>query len=228
MQVINGETLDALNDSIKTLEGYYRDIRSFFEFVETRFQIPEYGCALRSIGKHDLFSNSSGFKLSDESAYPYYLWLPSWLGRFYVTASDELQAKGSSDDPVDVGPSRVMSFVWLWHGAGDAYVKDTNQPECWIGVTVPEPDSGAQTDDDVALTMFQQFRYERHPVESDQTGWIEGRFYPNSIGCNLSGKWSLRRIPLRNLTTFYEIEQQVVKPVGERHKAIMTPAVQDD
>lgn len=226
MPIISRETLDSLNNSIDILESYYRDVRAFFEFVENRFKIPEYGCALQSIAKHEFFSNSSGFKLSDESSYPYYLWLPSWLGRFYVGSGtsdrEGLSLQGQAETRL------VMSFVWLWHGTGDAYVKDTNEPECWIGVTVPVPDTETETHAKVALTIFQQFRSERNRIEAEDTGWIEGRFHPNSIGCNLSGVWSLKRIPLRSLTTFYEIEQHVVKPLGERHYSMMTPILQDD
>lgn len=209
MTGFNTATLDALNGAIEGLENYYAEIRAMFDFIETRFKIPEYGCALESIEQHDLFSNASGFKLSDDSDYPYYLWVPSWLGRFYVSRP----GKKKSADP--------LSFIWVWSGSGDAYVQDTFDPECWIGVTAPEDAGGRRPVGRIATTIFQQFRLERNgtDTDTDADGWINGRFHANDIGCDITGAWSIQRVPLRDLQTYYQIEKRVIRPLAEKHHA---------
>ncbi|MGY3677569.1 hypothetical protein [Streptomyces sp. TE33382] len=54
------------------LEQYFRDVRAFFEVLNVRFSIPEYGVSLRPIGGKALFSNANSYLLSDDSSYPFY------------------------------------------------------------------------------------------------------------------------------------------------------------
>lgn len=223
MAVIDTKNLDVLADSVRNLESFYKDLRSLFEFVETRFKIPEYGSALQSINKHEFHSNASGFKLSDDSDYPYYLWIPAWLGRFYVTAPP---AGTPANAPCpESSMAATISFVWVWHGSGDAYVEDQYEAECWIGVARPLSGDPGNSLDDLALTIFQQFRLERNSTETDEDGWIQGKFHANQIGCDLTGDWSIQRIPLREMQTYYQIEKRLIKPLAERHHASsMAPA----
>ena len=213
MTGFTAKTLDALNDAIGDLESYYSEVRSMFEFIETRFKIPEYGSALESIEQHNFFSNASGFKMSDDAPYPYYLWIPSWLGRFYVS---QVQAVDRATQNAAAYP---LSFIWVWTGSGDAYVEDTFDPECWIGVALPETTEDRITETDIAKTIFQQFRLEHNKTDTDDKGWINGCFHANQIGCDITGTWSVQRTPLRELQTFYQIETRVIRPIAEKHHA---------
>lgn len=221
MSVLRKKTIEKVSAAVNDLENYYKDIRALFEFIEIRFRLDEYGVKLKSLSDNELFSNASGFKLSDDSDYPFYLWIPSWLGRFYCEPNFGNEILGNSK----IGDVQVLSFVWLWHGSGDAYVNDTNTPECWIGVTAPESDNDNETVYEVADTIFKQFRVERTSIEKQGDGWIHGQFQPNSIGCNLSGEWFLKRVPMSELLTFYQIEQSIVKSIGEKHHELLNMAV---
>ena len=90
------------------------------------------GCGCALIAGNELFSNANSYLLSDDSSYPYYLWLPSWLGRFYIDA-DRIP-EGRRADDVRTADARHIAFVWPWLGFNDAYVKDAGEPECWFGV----------------------------------------------------------------------------------------------
>lgn len=220
MSVLNKDVINEVGNSIRGLENYYKDIRALFEFVEIRFKLDEYGVKLKTITGNKLMSNASGFKLSDDSDYPFYLWIPSWLGRFYCVPTGlnaEIPLPKTKLTEV-----KIISFIWIWNGFGDAYVEDKNESECWIGVAEPISDNPENTVEEVADTIFKQFRVERNSIEKQSDGWINGEFHPNSIGCNLSGKWYLKRIPLANLLTFYEIEQSIVRSIGEKHNELLS------
>jgi len=219
MSVISKKTINKVGGAIKDLENYYKDLRAFFEFVEIRFRLDEYGVKLKSISENRFFSNDSGFKLSDDSDYPFYLWIPSWLGRFYCEPDLSDTDQALSDYKLD--SAKVISFIWLWHGSGDAYVNDQNRPECWVGVAAPKTNDKEETLGQVADTIFKQFRVERTSIKEQDDGWIKGQFRPNSIGCNLTGNWYLKRIPMDELLTFYQIEQSVVKSIGEKHHELL-------
>jgi hypothetical protein len=65
----------------------------------------------------------------------------------------------------------------------------------------------------------QYFRVER-TCEGESDGWLRGKFLRNEIGCTLNGHWAMRRIPLGDLTSFYQIEQLVVRPLGEKFASL--------
>jgi len=220
MDILNKDLVNEVGNSIRSLENHYKGIRAFFEFIEIRFKLDEYGVKLKSLSENQLFSNASGFKLSDDSDYPFYLWIPSWLGRFYCVPTNlNVEIPVAKNKLTEV---KILSFIWIWNGFGDAYVEDKNSPECWIGVTEPISDNPINTIYEVADTIFKQFRVERNSLEEQNDGWIHGQFHPNTIGCNLSGKWYLKRIPLSNLITFYEIEQSIVKSIVEKHNELLS------
>ncbi|TQM84460.1 hypothetical protein FHX81_6906 [Saccharothrix saharensis] len=200
------------------LTEYYRDIRAFFEVLSVRFALPEYGVRLRPVGGNELFSNANSYLLSDESAYPYYLWTPTWLGRSYVDADHV--PEGQAPDDLLTARTRLIAFVWPWLGFNDAYVEDAAQPECWFGVAEPHPDDDTETVHVTAQSLFNFFRLER-TFEAEVDGWLTGNFRSHvAIGCNLTGHWFLRRVPLATLTSYYQVEQRVIRPIGEKFAAL--------
>lgn len=203
------DNLDRLGDAHKCISDYYRDVRALVEVIDTRFRMPEYGVGLAPIGGAQLHSNANSYLLADDSAYPFYLWLPSWFGRFYVEAQWLSQRDSSQKLPTeDAGP---LAFVWPWLGIHDAYLPDPEGPECWVGVAVPMCEDPGQDIDVTADAIFKYFRYER-TKESESDGWSVGAL----LGPGLGGTWYLRRVPLSALTTYYEIECNVVRPVAEK------------
>ncbi|MEV0445715.1 hypothetical protein AB0I84_45320 [Streptomyces spectabilis] len=211
---IAAETADAYG----TLAAYFQDVRSFFEVLSVRFSLPEYGVRLRPVAGNELFSNANSYLLSDDSSYPYYLWLPSWLGRFYIDA-DRI-ADGLRADDVSTAHARHIAFVWPWLGFNDAYVKDADEPECWFGVADPRPQDPHETVRTTAQSLFNHFRLE-HTLDGAHEGWLTGHFTPDpAVGCNLTGRWHLRRVPLSALTSYYEVEKNLIGPLGEKFSAL--------
>ncbi|MFF7244398.1 hypothetical protein ACFZBU_10940 [Embleya sp. NPDC008237] len=206
------------------LSGYFQDIRSFFEVLNVRFALPEYGVRLRPVAGNELFSNANSYLLSDDSSYPYYLWLPSWLGRFYVDA--DRVPEGRPVDELGTARARLIAFVWPWLGFNDAYVQDAESPECWFGVADPRPQDLGECVRTTAQNLFNHFRLE-HTLDGEAEGWLTGRFDPHpEVGCNLTGRWYLRRVPLAELTSYYEVEKNVIRPLGEKFSELS--AVLDD
>lgn len=211
--ILTPTIVQQLQQGYRSIETYYRELRRLFEVIDIRFRIAEYGVRLRSIPSNRLFSNASGFALDDRSEYPYYLWTPSWLGRFYLDPAR--LAPGVEAEDCTGREARYLAFVWAWVGLGDAYVADVEQPECWIGVTEPDPADPAQSVLDVASSIWNFFRVET-TASGEAEGWIHGRFYENEIGCRLRGRWELRRLPMSALTSFYQVEKLIVRPLGTR------------
>ncbi|MFD8600091.1 hypothetical protein ACFV1L_34330 [Kitasatospora sp. NPDC059646] len=206
-------------DGYRALEQYFTDVRAFFEVLNVRFSIPEYGVSLKPIGGQALFSNANSYLLSDDSSYPFYLWLPTWLGRFYLDPTTV--PPGVPGDDCPMGRARLMAFVWPWLGFNDAYLDDADEPECWFGVAEPRPSDPEERALDTAEKIFQFFRLERtKELESD--GWTTGHFRGRDIGCDLRGHWFLRRVPLSRLTTYHEIEKHVIAPLGEQFHRMKT------
>ncbi|MEI5103143.1 hypothetical protein RB200_37105 [Streptomyces sp. PmtG] len=212
-------------DAYRTLAAYFQDVRSFFEVLSVRFSLPEYGVSLRPVAGNELFSNANSYLLSDDSSYPYYLWLPSWLGRFYIDA--DAIADGQRADDVSTAHARHIAFVWPWLGFNDAYVKDAGEPECWFGVADPQPQDPRETVRTTAQSLFNYFRLE-HTLDGEHQGWLTGHFAPNAAaGCNLTGRWHLRRVPLSALTNYYEVEKNVIQPLGEKFSALASGAAEE-
>ncbi|MEU4745786.1 hypothetical protein AB0G02_35725 [Actinosynnema sp. NPDC023658] len=216
--IFREDVLSETGTAYRRLTEYYRDIRAFFEVLSVRFALPEYGVRLRPVAGNELFSNANTYLLSDDSAYPYYLWTPTWLGRSYVDA--EQVGEGQAVDDLRTSRARLIAFVWPWLGFNDAYVDDAAQPECWFGVAQPEPEDEDETVRVTAQSLFNYFRLEK-TFEAEAAGWLTGRFHSNPyIGCNLTGHWFLRRVPLSSLTSYYQVEKNVIRPLGEKFAAL--------
>ena len=207
------QVLSQIRDSYSNFSDFYKDMRSFFEVINVRFAIEEYGISLKCVAGNKLFSNASGYLLTDDSSYPFYLWLPSWLGRFYI---DPVRIPpGTSVDDCKGQDAKLIAFIWTWLGINDAYVTDTEEPECWFGVADATGENPEETVYDIADKMWKYFRIER-TCEGEVDGWLNGRFLRNKIGCNLTGQWFMRRVPLSGLTSYYQIGKLVVRPLGEK------------
>jgi hypothetical protein len=209
------------------MTDYFQSLRSFFEVISVRFAMPEYGSCLSPVAGNELFSNANSYLLSDDSSYPYYLWLPTWMGRFYVDP-----ARVPDNTPIDFCPTRdarLLAFVWPWLGFNDAFVDDAAEPECWFGVTEPAPDDDDEVVRTTAASVFNFFRVERTSEGEAGDGWLHGGFRRNAAGCNLDGRWYLRRVPLSQLTSYYAVEQKLIRPLGEKFNELarveVSPAV---
>ncbi|MET3876614.1 hypothetical protein [Chitinophaga sp. OAE865] len=214
MSIIRNQTIENLPLSINGLEDYYQDIRALFNFIEIRFRVKEYGVNLESVSKNTFFSNDSGYKLSDDSDYPFYLWTPSWLGRFYADFSSVKDRTDLVNTSIKQIP--IISFIWIWHGSGDAYVKDTNSPECWVGVADPILGDSDKSIYEIADMIFKHFRFETTKI-SQFEDWFDGKFHPNTIGNEMNGTWQMKRIPLKELNTFFEVERMIIKPLSQKY-----------
>jgi hypothetical protein len=215
--IIRTDTIKDVTDGYRKLDEFYKDIRSLFQIIDVRFRIEEYGVKLKCISENQLFSNANGYMLDDKSPYPFYLWIPSWLGRFYV--DPERVPEGIPVDCCHSADARLLAFVWTWLGFGDAYVADVDEPECWFGIAEPEPEDRFESIHDIAAMVWKYFRVET-TCTGETDGWLTGRFDKNDIGCSLNGRWVLKRFPLAKLTTFYEVETRIVRPLGKKFKLL--------
>lgn len=196
----------------RVIADYFADVRKFYEVLATRLAAGEYGIRLVSVtGDGHLFSSTDSYRLPEATACinpaepescPSYIWFPTWLGAFYTSHS----APASLCGP--------MAFVWTWIGLDDAFVAPVPTPECWIGVVTLD-DDGSSEADEVALQTWRFFRVEL-TFETEVDQWLTGGFHKNDIGCNLSGRWQLQRISLDKLSSFYEVEKSVVRPLSQR------------
>lgn len=218
------DVLDVAKASYDRLTEYHKSVRAFYEIIDVRFRIAEYGVRLAPVGSNQLFSNASGYKLFDDSAYPFYLWLPSWLGRFYV--NPDCVPANTPIEQCHGGDVRFVAFIWTWLGFNDAYVSETKEPECWFGVADPVPVNRTERVLDMADMMWKYFRIER-TCEGESEGWLVGRFDRNAIGCELTGRWFLKRVPLAQLSSFYQVEKAIIRPLGEKYSAL-TRSARDD
>jgi hypothetical protein len=205
--------VDGVKDACSHVEEYYKDIRAFYEVVDIRFRLEEYGIQLQSIGHNQLFSNASGYKLVDDSPYPFYLWLPSWIGRFYI--DPRFLRPGISIDDCSSADVPHIAFIWTWLGMNDAYVANAAGPECWFGVAEPKAESPRESVWTMADMIWKHFRVET-TSNGESDGWLTGELHKNRIGCSISGRWFLRRLPLSDLSSFYQIEKLVIRPLGRK------------
>ncbi|MGY3677568.1 hypothetical protein [Streptomyces sp. TE33382] len=114
-----------------------------------------------------------------------------------------------------MGEAGLIAFVWPWLGFNDAYLDDAGEPECWFGVCDPRPADPGERAYDVAEKIFQFFRLERTRRDEDD-GWTTGGFRGAEIGCDLQGTWHLRRVPLSRLTSYHQIEKNIIAPLGSK------------
>ncbi|AZQ70538.1 hypothetical protein ABZ545_02890 [Streptomyces abikoensis] len=219
--IFRSDVLAQAPSAYDALSEYFRDIRAFYEVISVRFAIPEYGVRLTPVAGNELHSNANSYLLSDNSSYPFYLWLPTWLGRFYIDPESVPPDCSVDDCPTD--KAGLIAFVWPWLGFNDAYVKDADGPECWFGVADPRPDDPHETVSTTATSLFNYFRVER-TLDDEKDGWATGTFAGRDIGCNLTGRWHLRRAPMTALTSYYEVERNIIRPLGEKFTALATAA----
>jgi hypothetical protein len=222
--VFRNATTTRLLDSYDDICGYFADVRSFFEIVETRIRTGEYGVRLRSVNGDCLFSSSTSYRVTDRDdgeddrgACPAYLWFPTWLGGFY--RADERDADdlriGRPDSDVT-----LLAFVWTWIGRDDAHVADAPGPECWVGIAHLH-DERAELAQSLAMKIWRFFRFEWTRDEVVD-GWLTGGFHRNRIGCDLTGQWYLRRHPLAALSSYYQVENLVIRPLAETFARLAT------
>ncbi len=212
--MFRNDNLDRLADAHKSISDYYRGVRELLQVIDTRFRMPEYGVELAPVGGSQLHSNANSYLLADDSSYPFYLWLPSWFGRFYVNSASISQH--TSTKPLATDGAGPLAFIWPWLGIHDAYLPDPEGPECWIGVTLPKCEDPDQDIETTADAIFKYFRLAR-TKENEIDGWTFG----NLLGPGLSGTWYLRRVPLSTLTSYYEIERNIVQPVAEKFAELL-------
>jgi hypothetical protein len=215
--VFSDVTTARVIDSYADICAYFADTRSFFEVVETRIRTGEYGVRLRSVNGDCLFSSSTGYRVfnrddgeHDAGACPAYLWFPTWLGGFYRADEHDTDdvAIGRADSDVT-----LLAFVWTWIGRDDAHVLDVPGPECWVGIARLH-DERAELAQSLAMKIWRFFRFEWTQDEVVD-GWLTGGFHRNSIGCDLTGQWYLRRHPVAALSNYYQVENLVVRPLAE-------------
>lgn len=211
---IRPTTLCGLLGAYRKMDEYYADVRALFEFMEIRFRLKEYGVRLSNLGRDRLHSNASGYVLADDSPYPFYLWTPSWLGRFYIDSLAVPPDMGIDECPA--GRAGAIAFVWLWMGLGDAYVQDVEDQECWIGVAETDCNDLERPVNEVAEMMWKFFRVES-TCAGEEDGWLLGSFHKNDCGCALTGRWFLRRIPMRKISTFYQVNSHIIRPLSEKY-----------
>lgn len=105
--IFRQHVVDGAVGGYQAMSEYFRDIRAFFEVISVRFAIAEYGTRLAPVAGNELFSNANSYLLADDSSYPFYLWLPTWLGRFYVDPDRVRPARRwTSAAPATPGSSR--------------------------------------------------------------------------------------------------------------------------
>jgi hypothetical protein len=224
--VFRSETTARLIDSYGDVCAYFADVRSFFEVVETRIRTGEYGVRLRSVNGDCLFSSSTGHRVSDRDdgehdtgACPAYVWFPTWLGGFY--SADRRDADGVAISPPDSDVT-LLAFVWTWIGRDDAHVLDAPGPECWVGIAQLH-DERAELAQSLAMKIWRFFRFEWTRDEVVD-GWLTGGFHRNSIGCDLTGRWYLQRHQLTALSSYYQVENLVVRPLAETFTRLASEA----
>lgn len=216
--VFRPEVTSRLIDSYSDICEYFVGVRMLFEVAQARLGSGEYGASLRSVNRDNLYSSSSDYRLSshpsadeDTGACPYYVWFPTWLGAFYTDiglSRPDFQRNGRAPT------ATLLAFVWTWIGRDDAHVEDTSGPECWLGVCQVDNERNEPMKS-LAMKIWRFFRLE-WTQEDLADGWITGGFHRNGIGCDLTGRWYLRREPLAALANYYGVENLVVRPLARR------------
>lgn len=217
---IDKSVIDKSVDNYNGMLAYHQYIESLFETLDDRFEYGENEKRLLPISKKKLFANSNDYSLYSQSEYPCDIWLPPWHGRFYVDMNclekrcvSNIRLLDVDNCPVD--QVEYLVFVWTWLGCNDAHVADTEGPECWIGFIDPQPTDPKTRLYDVSDMVWKFIRIET-TTEQESEGWIKGRFYPNRFGSQLNGSWEIKRFPLKELSSMYEIQTLVVSPLTEK------------
>ena len=205
--------------SYKVMLAYHQQIGSLFKVLDNRLASEQNAIQLLPISANKLFSVCDyqymfldNYTLLNHQV-PYDSGLPFWLGRFYANGDCLTEALPVDDHPA----SRVqhLAFVWTWVGCDDPNLVDTDEPECWIAIVDPQPTNPETRIYDVAEMVWKWIRVET-TTEAEADGWIFGRFYPHEFGCTLNGSWQVKRFPLREISSIYQIYQLIVNPLTER------------
>ncbi|MBP0031097.1 hypothetical protein [Roseofilum sp. Guam] len=217
--MMSQEIVEQVTQSYKILLAYHQQVGSLFKLLDKRFSSENNGKKLIPLSVDKLFAVCDDeymlldhYTLSNRQQ-PYDTGLPFWLGRFYVDA-DRLIGDRCIDDYF-AQEIPYMAFVWIWVGCDDPNVADVEEPECWIAIVDPQPNNPETRLYDMAEMVWKFIRIET-TTEKEEDGWICGRFYPNSLGCELNGVWKVQRFPLKDLSSLYDIYQQIINPLTHK------------
>lgn len=228
--VFTNEVVENTFVGYRHISAYLAELRRFYEILDARLLTGEYGVTLTGVGGDRLFSTIDSYALSpvrnEAASAPFYVWFPAWLGRFYegCGTNREIDSPGSTDQ--DAHGINQLAFVWSWIGRDDAYVADVDTPECWLGI-VQLPDSEAGSTQQLATRIWRFFRLES-TVEGEQDDWLVGTFHKDELGCDLEGRWHLRRIQIANILGYYDLQDLVVRPLVEKYQDLTTAGVIGD
>lgn len=213
------DILKRTTESYKVMLAYHQQVGSLFKVVDNRFVSEQNGKKLLPISPNKLFSVCDyqymfldNYTLLNHKV-PYDSGLPFWLGRFYVDA-DCLDGH----IPIDDCPAKQLqyiAFVWIWVGCDDPNLVDVEEPECWIAITEPKPTNPKTRIYDVAEMIWKWIRIET-TTDKESDGWILGSFYPHDFGCELNGFWQVKRFPLRDVSSTYQINKLIINPINEK------------
>lgn len=213
------DIMEQITASYKVMLAYHQQIGSLFKVLDNRFASEQNTKKLLPISANKLFAVCDyqymfldNYSLLNHQI-PYDSGLPFWLGRFYINADCLV-----GDTPIDDYPAKQvqhLAFVWTWIGCDDPNLVDANEPECWIAIVDPQPTNPETRIYDVAEMVWKWIRIET-TTEQEKDGWIFGRFYPHEFGCELNGSWQVKRFPLQDISSLYQIYQLIVNPLTER------------
>jgi hypothetical protein len=115
--IFEEDSLQGLLAAHEAISNYYVNLRSFFEVLDLRFSIPEYGVRLVRTPNDRLFTNASYYQLADSSSYPFYLWQPTWLGCSYIEHPGDERGGEVDRSAFSDGKPGLMAFVWSGRGS---------------------------------------------------------------------------------------------------------------
>ena len=202
-----------LIDSYWKIVEYHRQLQDLYQFLDMQFAYEEEGLLLKAITKNKLFTYLGDINLYDDLPHPCNAWLASWYGRFYIDPSNVPEGLALEDCTVEKAP--YIAFVWNWIGCNDPNVADVEEPECWLCLTKPEPDNPSESLNNIAKMIWDNFRIEL-TCEQEDDEWLKGRFYREKVGCSLNGSWFAQRIPLSELSTPYQMQNLIVRPLRKK------------
>lgn len=217
--MMSKDIMERTIDSYKVMLAYHQQVSSMFKLLDNRFASGQNAKKLLPISQNQLFSVCDyEYMLLDNYTLwnhkePYDSGLPFWLGRFYVNA-DCLD----DDTPIDDCPTKqvkYLAFVWTWVGCDDPNLADADEPECWIAIVEPKPTNPETRVYDVATMIWKWIRIET-TAEKESDGWILGRFYPNNLGSELNGSWQVKRFPLKDVSSIYQMYKLIINPLTEK------------
>nr|VFK04409.1 MAG: hypothetical protein BECKH772B_GA0070898_104412 [Candidatus Kentron sp. H]VFK04610.1 MAG: hypothetical protein BECKH772A_GA0070896_104372 [Candidatus Kentron sp. H]VFK07670.1 MAG: hypothetical protein BECKH772C_GA0070978_104442 [Candidatus Kentron sp. H] len=203
----------SLIDSYWRIAEYHRRIKDLYRFLDMQLGYEENGLRLRPMPENTLFTYLGEITLDDYPPYPCNAWLAPWYGRFYVDAGNVPEGISPEDCSGEKNPD--IAFVWNWIGCNDPNVADVEESECWFCVTKPEPENPSESLGNIARMIWNDFRIELTSDQKDDD-WLMGRFHREKVGCSLNGFWFLQRMPLSRLSTPYQVQNSIVRPLRKK------------